>query len=173
MTSATRAPSTLRALVVGLGNAQRRDDGVGLVVARSLQAGGDRAPDVVEVSDDLLALLDLWAERPLAIVVDAIRSGRPPGTVVRLEGSATEAIPAVLATSTHGLSLADGVGLGRALGRLPRRLVVYGIEAGDLAVGWGLSAPVERAVLEAVAQIRDELLRSATGSPDRGTPTHA
>jgi hydrogenase maturation protease len=91
------------------------------------------------------------------VVIDALQSGNPPGSVQRIEVG-PEPLPAPLgATSTHGLSLAQGVALGRSLGRFPRRLVIYGIEAGDLEMGRGMSPAVSRAVDEVVARVELEL----------------
>ena len=55
--------------------------------------------------------------------------------------------------STHALGVAEAIELGRALGRLPRRLLVFGIEGGSFDAGAGLSPEVERAV----GQLTDEL----------------
>ena len=70
-------------VVIGVGNPHRRDDRCGLDVLRAL---ADRVPSdvaLLEAPADASALIDLWAERELAIVVDAVRSGRPAGTLHR------------------------------------------------------------------------------------------
>ena len=56
--------------------------------------------------------------------------------------------------STHGLGLAEAIELGRALGRLPARLVVYAIEGQGYATGAPLSPPVARAAEEVVGELR-------------------
>ncbi len=144
-------------VVIGVGNPHRRDDRCGLDVLRTL--AGRVPPDVAlfEAPADATALLDLWADRELAIVVDAVRSDRPAGTLHRWalgEG----ALPTELGgTSTHGLGIAEAVGLGRSLDRLPRRLTVLGIEAADLGVGEGLTPSVARAVVGAAHAVLREL----------------
>jgi hydrogenase maturation protease len=55
-----------------------------------------------------------------------------------------------LGASTHGLGVAEAVALGDALGRLPRRLIIIGIEGRRFEVGADLSPEVARAVDEAV-----------------------
>jgi hydrogenase maturation protease len=141
-------------LIAGVGNAWRGDDAAGLVAARRLR---ETLPGVrvVEVEGDPAALLDLWAGAERAIVVDAVRSGAPPGTIHRVDASA---LPAGLrSASTHALGLADAVELARALGRLPARLELYGIEGARFETGEGLTPAVARAV-EALCE---QLSRSA------------
>jgi len=146
-----------RALVAGVGEPMRQDDGCGPRVVRALR--GRLASDVAAVDRvaELTELLDRWTGVPLAIVVDAMRSGAPAGTLRRLEGEALlQAAPDRL-TSSHGLSIRDAYELGRALGQLPGRLVVYLIEAGEIGHGERLSADVEGAVDRAANAVLAEL----------------
>jgi hydrogenase maturation protease len=138
-------------LVIGLGLADRGDDAVGAEVARAVAAA--RLPGVLVVEhEDPTALLDLWVGRDPVVVVDAVCSGSPPGTVHRLETGAEAArMPqrAWAATGrggTHAFGLAAAVELARALNRLPTRLVVVGIEAAGFEYGAPLSAPAAAAV---------------------------
>jgi hydrogenase maturation protease len=130
-------------LVIGLGNAARGDDAAGLVAARRL--GG------VEHEGDLLALLDVWEGADSAVVIDAVRSGAEPGTVHRFDagGGPLPAGPRS-STSTHAVGLAEAIELARTLGRVPARLVVYGIEGERFEAGTALTPAVSAAV-EAVA----------------------
>jgi hydrogenase maturation protease len=61
--------------------------------------------------------------------------------------------------SSHALGLADAVELGRALGRLPERLVLAGIEGRRFDAGVGLSPEVEASVPRVVRTILDEIER--------------
>jgi hydrogenase maturation protease len=130
--------------VVGLGNALRGDDAVGLTVARRLRELTP-ALDVLELSGEPAELLDALGDGVEQVVlVDAVSSGAPPGTVHRLDAS--EAALAVDAcTTTHGLGLAETIELGRALERLPSRLLVIGIEGRSFELGAPLSPDVARA----------------------------
>jgi hydrogenase maturation protease len=144
-------------LVIGLGNDSRRDDGVGLEVARRLKDHAAGRCRVVTFDGEATALLDLWASEPTVVVVDAVRSGAPPGTVHRLEGERSFRFPPPAPGSTHGLSVAEAVILGRSLGQLPGRLVVFGVEGKDFSFGTGLTPAVERVVPEIVAAVVREL----------------
>ena len=144
-------------LVIGLGSPDRGDDAVGRAVARSVAA---RLPGVAVVDhEDPTSLLDLWDGHEPVVVVDAVRSGAPVGTVHWLEtGDAGTPVTTGAWThtghgSTHAVGLAEMVELGRALGRLPARLVVVGIEAECFDHGAPLTPLVDAAVPVAAARV--------------------
>jgi hydrogenase maturation protease len=151
-----------RRVVVGVGAPDRRDDGSGPRVVAALR--GRVPPDVELVGNvpDATALVDLWDGAALAVVVDAMRSGAAPGTVARRSGDEVDALPVDRPTSSHGLSVADAVGLGRALGRMPSQLVLYLIEARDVAPGSTLTAEVAAAVDRTAERIVAELRARAS-----------
>lgn len=140
----------MTALVLGIGNDWRGDDGAGPEVVRRLRAAGIPAR---EVGADPCSLIDAWAGAGDVILVDAVRSGAAPGTVHRLAAGA-HALPAgLVSASTHHVGLAAAVELARALGRLPAALEVYGIEVADCDAARGLSPAVARAVGEVTAEL--------------------
>lgn len=146
-------------VVIGVGNALRGDDGVGLAVAASLR---DRVPAdvaVIQCEQEPSRLLDAWQDARTAIVVDAAASGCEPGRVHRFD--ATErAVPAgVFRSSTHAFGVGDAIELARALGRLPGRVLVYGVEGGAFASGGQLTAPVQAAVEEVARSVLEDLQR--------------
>jgi hydrogenase maturation protease len=160
------APEGSRTLVLGLGNPDRRDDGCGREAARRLRERLGRRAEVCEIRGEPTAILERWAGRGRVIVIDAVRSGRPGGTVRRIAVSDRTAPATVGGTSTHGLSLGETIALGRALGRMPEALVIYGIEVGDLAPGEGLTPPVAAAVKEVVERVDAEVARGAGEAAD-------
>ena len=133
--------------VIGLGNEWRGDDGVGLEVARRVRGR------VLE--GEPLALVVVVDGEDDVVLVDAVSSDAAPGTIFRFEAG-DEPLPTPLfgASSTHALGLADAVELARSLGRLPQRVVVYGIEGESFAFGKGLSA----AVAAAADRVTEEVL---------------
>jgi hydrogenase maturation protease len=144
-------------VVIGIGNRWRRDDAVGLEVAARLRA---RGLDVRDAEGETVELLDLWERARSAIVVDAAGPGAQPGTVHRFE-AADAPVPAGLSsTSTHALGIAEAVELGRALGRLPERLLVIAIEGADFSAGEGLTPTVAATVDPVVDMILQELQRA-------------
>ncbi len=160
--ASTSSPPVPLPLVIGLGNEHRRDDRAGLDVARALSDRLEGVARVLECASEGIALLDLWRGADRVYVVDAVQSGSPAGTVHRLEPEDGFLPGFRTGTSTHGLSLAEAIGLAKGLGCLPRSLVVYGIEAAELDVGVGLTARVAEGVEEATERILVEL---GVGSP--------
>ena len=160
-----------RPVVLGVGNPWRGDDGVGAAVARAVAERLDRLDgpggtcsagvEVVEVDGEPARLVEAWAGRPLAVVVDAVVSGAEPGTVHRVvvvgEGASGGDLGTAPATGgSHALGAGEAVRLGRALDRLPRRLVVLGVEGS--AFDHTADVALQPAVAAAVATVVDAVL---------------
>jgi hydrogenase maturation protease len=90
------------------------------------------------------------------VLVDACRGAGPSGSVHRIGPEDVDRVARLQHASTHSLGVAAALGLARALGALPSRLVIYAIEAGPSREGEGLSAEVARAVHEVVALVLQE-----------------
>ena len=133
-------------LVVGVGNANRSDDAVGIVVAKRLSELGGDAVTVLEHSGEGAGLVEKWAGMDMVILVDAVSSGETPGTVHRFDARATPIPVGLFHYSSHAFGVAEAVELARALGRLPPRLLVYGVVGERFASGNGLTGAVEGAV---------------------------
>lgn len=136
-------------LVIGIGNEWRRDDGAGLAVVRSL--AGSPGVTIRELPDAGLDLLEGWRGFSDVIVVDAMRSGLPPGSVRWFSWQAVPA--AAFGLTTHAIELRGALELAHALGRLPASVRVCGIEGARFDEGRELSASVAEAIPAAVQQI--------------------
>jgi len=144
-------------LVIGIGNEYAHDDAAGLLTARAIKAQAAEGVEVLEQSGEGAALMESWTGARAAIVIDAARSGGPPGTVHRFDAG-LEPLPAeTFRGSTHAFGLYQAVEVARSLDRLPPRLIVYAIEGRDLTAGIGLSSEVERAIPAAVAAVIREI----------------
>ena len=148
--------------VIGVGNAWRRDDAAGLEVARRLRRRAASGVRVVEREGEPSGLLDAWEAERAVVLVDAVRSGARPGTVHRIDALAAPLPTELFRASTHHLGLAEVIELGRALGRLPRRLDVYGIEGHDFSAGSGFTAELESAVEQVTRELCQDLLVRST-----------
>jgi hydrogenase maturation protease len=146
-----------RAVVIGVGNPYRRDDGVGPEVVARLRR--QRLPGVVlaESDGEPTRLIDLWSDADLAVVVDAARTVDPrPGRVHR-RGLHHPSVRGYSSASAHGVDLGDAVALAAALDRLPRSLLLYAVEVADISYGVGLSPDVAAALPALVEEIVDAL----------------
>ena len=146
--------------MVGIGNAWQGDDAAGLAAAERLRRRVGDNVEVLELEGEPVSLVEALERADDVILVDAVRSGAAPGTVHRIDAS-HEPVPATLsAASTHTLGVGEAIELARALGRLPRRVVLYGIEAESIAAGAQLTPAVERAVDDAVEEVLAECTSS-------------
>jgi hydrogenase maturation protease len=144
-----------RLLILGCGNRQRGDDGAGILAAERLRALGIEAGVCAGEPSELL---DAWKGADDVLVIDAVSSGAPAGTVHVWDGQRPPAF-ATSAGSTHGLGVAQAIELARALDCLPQRLRIYGIEGQRFEIGSEVSPEVERGVEEVVQRIVSEARR--------------
>jgi len=149
-------------LVIGLGNVLASDDAAGIEVVRALSSRG-LPPDVrvVEGATVGLGLIDLILDTGRAILVDAVRGGASPGTVLRLnERELSRA--ALRPFSAHNLGLVEVLKLGDVLyaERMPREIILFGIVAECVEpYREGLSPSVRAAIPRAVDAIMAEIAR--------------
>ncbi len=135
--------------VLGLGNPTRGDDAAGARVVRLLQGLGIEAR---VLQREPLELLEVWRPEDDVVVIDAVLSGAPCGTI-QTWNRASLALPGPASASTHSLGLAETIELARALGRLPKRLTVFGIEGRQFALVARMSPEVERAAADLARSI--------------------
>jgi hydrogenase maturation protease len=145
-------------LVIGIGNEFRGDDAAGLLVARRIKEQNLPDIEIVESSGDIAALLELWREAELVIVIDAVSSGETPGKVYRFE-PIREPIPQKLFSrrSTHDFGLVEAIELSRALDSLPEKLIVYGIVGTDFEPEDCVSEAVALAIEEIIPKILKDI----------------
>jgi hydrogenase maturation protease len=151
-----------RRVVIGVGNEYRRDDGFGPLVVAELAARRPHDARLggvdLRVSDgEPTRLIDLWSGAAVTVVVDAVRDGSGAGGhrhELVLDELDHDRAPAA---SSHGIGLGSTVALGRALGRLPGRLVVLAVSGTEFGFGAGLT-PEVAAALGAVAERACELV---------------
>ena len=109
------------------------------------------------------ALIDAWDGADAVWVVDAVSSEAEAGTVHRLDASERSLPETLFRASTHHVGLADAIELARALGRLPARTIVYGIEGASFDVGEELSPAVGEAVERVARAVREEVVECTRG----------
>jgi hydrogenase maturation protease len=119
---------------------------VGPLIARRVAEQAPGLARVIAESGEGAALLEAWRGAPLVILCDAVQSGAAPGTFHRLEPDRQPVPTGFFRYSTHAFSVAEAIELARALGDLPPRMLVYGIEGADFAAGLALSPAVAGAV---------------------------
>ena len=157
----------MKTLILGLGNPLVSDDSVGLRVAEELKPRWPIAP-TSRSSEDYwggLRLMERMIGFDRAIVVDAIQTGAPPGTVHLLT---PDGIPTRRSASAHDVNLATALEFGRRAGaRLPgngRHPPGGSRGRGRAHLRRACTPAVEAAVPRAVEAVLEAL---AEGVPDR------
>ncbi len=158
----------MNVLLVGIGNILMGDDGIGVRVVHEID-NRFRLPEGVEVLDggtSGLELLSYFSGRENVIIVDAVRSGLPPGTVVRIEG---EDVPARFMTkiSPHQLGLSDVLAAATIAGKLPAKMVLFGIEPKRVELGLDISEEVGKNIGKLIDAVMQELERIGCVPPLR------
>jgi len=134
-------------VVLGIGNADRGDDGIGLRVLEALRGRDIDGVDLETGDGDPGWLIDVLAGKRCAVVVDAMRTGGvAPGTVAVLDASAAGLDERTRLASSHAMGAAAALELARALGRLPKQVVVVGVEVASMALGDEMTPEVADAV---------------------------
>jgi hydrogenase maturation protease len=162
-------------LILGLGNILLQDEGVGVRVVEQLQRQY-RISGMVQVLDGGTASMSLAEHirnRDHLIVVDAVRTGQAPGTVITLNG---DEVPAFFQSrvSPHQMGLADTLAVLDLMGEKPAEITVIGVEPLNLDIGLELSDLVSTRVDELVMRLVEKLLSlgfevDAVDQPRRGT----
>ncbi|MEX1248396.1 MAG: hydrogenase maturation protease [Anaerolineales bacterium] len=154
----------VRLLVLGLGQWLRGDDAIGLEVVRLWQVEYPetaRRTDLVVESAPLpgLSLLSFLECVEAAILVDAMQSGMPAGTIKALERGDLAAFGSD-AQSAHGWGIAETLAIAESLydEKMPQRLVLLAVEAGTTGLGGALSPAVKEALPAAVKHLQELVL---------------
>ena len=111
--------------------------------------------EVVEREGEPTSLIETWAATDAIWIVDAVTSGSPPGTVSRIDASEIDVPQRFGGGSTHHFSLGETIAVARALGQLPKSVVVFAVEGERFDLGEELTPAVAAAVphvCEAIAQ---------------------
>lgn len=136
--------TSLSVLVLGIGNLVMTDDGVGVRVVQCLTSnyvfpagvtvldGGTLGLDLLPFLEDLTHLL----------IIDAMATGGPPGTIARLTG---DDIPVAFETklSPHQMGLKDLLAVSILQGHVTPETVLLGIQPEAIELGVELSPSVE------------------------------
>ena len=163
-----------RTVVLGLGNPLMGDDGLGLAVLGRLRDEWD-LPGSVELVDGGtwgMNLLPLIEDAPELVLVDAIRTGAPAGTVVELD---RERLPRYLThkLSPHQVDLKEVLALAEFRGTLPSRTVAIGAEPAEVELSLELTPALQEAAEAVVLAVVARLERWGHGCRRRAATADA
>ena len=137
-------PSNAKILIIGMGNVLMQDEGVGVRAVEELH-GRYHIPEGVTVMDGGTTGMELFEPMrrcDCLIVADAVNTGDPYGTLVRI---ADDEIPAFFQTklSNHQLGLSDLLALLQLKGEAPDHIAIIGMVPHGLENRLGLTPEAE------------------------------
>ena len=147
-----------RTLIVGIGNRYRSDDGFGCLVANELASMVGNDVQCMEHDGEPAALMECWEDRARVLLLDAVSSGAPAGTIFQFDLTQQALPEAFNLYSTHAFGVPQAVELARALNKLPPEIRFYGVEGVCFDAGEGLSddlAEVKDAVIKKIVEWLD------------------
>ena len=159
----------MTAVVIGVGNPDRADDGAGPCVAERVRLRVPHGVEVLTSLGDPVQLIEAWSAVDAAILIDALAPGGRPGRVIRIDALRGPLPASLFARSTHELGVAQAVELARALGVLPPRLIIFGIEGRCFDALGPFSPEVARAI-ELVSEDVIDSLGEANAARPVGSP---
>ena len=147
-------------VVLGIGNILLSDEGVGVRAIEALRQRFDLPADVnvIDGGTSAMELIDDLSRAKLLIVVDAVKAGRPPASIVHLSGND---VPVFFRSklSPHQIGLSDVLASLELLGEAPQETIIVGIQPVSLSLGMELSGEV-KAILPDVVDLVVADLRS-------------
>jgi len=145
-------------LVLGLGNILLEDEGLGIRALELLEQRYEIPPEVelLDGGTTGMGLLDQISRRQHLLVLDAVQTGEPPGTLVKLEG---DQVPVYfgMRISPHQLGLSDVLATLELSGERPAGVTVLGLVPFSLEMCLQLSDLVNSRLDSLVEAAVDEL----------------
>jgi hydrogenase maturation protease len=144
-----------KTLILGVGNILLSDEGIGVRVIEHLQT--QDLPGDIELVDGGTAgadLIDVLADRKTVIIIDAIQSNRPAGTILRLTPDDLK-LQEDCALSLHDLDIPQTLKMTKMLNCAPGKVICFGVVPAYITPGMELSqtlAPLVPKIAELVLE---------------------
>lgn len=155
------APSN-RVHVVGMGNLLYRDEGIGVYAARYLEAAYRFSPEINLVDGATLGfgLMELFEPGAKIIVLDALMTDAPPGTMYRLSRAQLLDLGPSMQPTAHEVEPLELLKLAEVLGEPPDMVLIGIVPADAQTMQLGLTPPLEAAFMTYVDAVVAELRAS-------------
>lgn len=159
----------MRIVVLGVGNILLTDEGVGVYAVEKLQQDYALPPEVTVIDGGTcgMEMLEDLAGADHLLIVDAVRSGQAPATLIRI---ANEDVPVFFKTklSPHQIGLSDVLATLVLTNEAPGATTVIGVEPVSLETRLGLSPQVAAQLPRVVEILANELQALGLAIEKRG-----
>lgn len=146
-------------LVLGLGNVLLEDEGLGIHALKMLQQRYEFSPEIefLDGGTSGMALIDKISRRKQLLVLDAVQTGDPPGTLVKLSD---QDVPVYfgMKVTFHQLGLADVLASLELSGERPGNVTVLGLVPQSLDLSLDLSDQIDARLDDLVEAAARELV---------------
>jgi hydrogenase maturation protease len=144
--------------IIGCGNLNRSDDGVGVLIAQRLQRALNDSPNPnVRIYDCGTGGMEVMFQArgsTALVIIDASSTGSEPGAIYQVPGEVLEQLPD-RGYSLHDFRWDHAIAAGRMIfgADFPTDITVYLIEAENLDLGLDLSSKVAQAADQVYSQL--------------------
>ncbi|MBK8759149.1 MAG: HyaD/HybD family hydrogenase maturation endopeptidase [Sulfuritalea sp.] len=150
----------MRAVVLGVGNIILSDEAAGVRAVEALERGWLLPQNVMAIDGGTsgMEMIEDLSAVDLLIVLDVVKTGAAPGTVVKISG---DEIPVFFRNklSPHQIALPDVLASLELLDAMPREIMVLGVEFISLELGLEMTPTIAEKVPVLAAMAADELAR--------------
>ena len=148
-----------RAVVLGIGNTILTDEGAGVRAVEALERSWKLPENVLAIDGGTsgMEMIEDLSKLDLLIVLDVVKTGAAPGTVVKIAG---DDIPVFFRRklSPHQIALPDVLASLELLDAIPREIIVLGVEPMSLELGMEMTPTIAAKIPVLVGMAAAELL---------------
>ncbi|MFN3598668.1 MAG: HyaD/HybD family hydrogenase maturation endopeptidase [Aquificaceae bacterium] len=147
----------MKVMVLGVGNLLLSDEGVGVRVIEELSKRYRFPENVVLIDGGTIGVNLLYFLEGVEklLIVDAVLGGMPPGSIYKFKDEEVLTYFRTKKLSAHDIGIQEVLSLAKLTEKLPKEMVVLGIEPESLDVSLELSSSVK----EALERLLDEVIK--------------
>ncbi len=143
----------MKSVIIGIGNPNFKDDGVGLKIVENFQGDVDK----VTLLNIGFNLIDSLLGYDKAVIVDGVKTGKEPGSIIEFD---VDFWGDVYASGTHNFSIFEIIRIGYSVfpDEMPKEIKIIGVEVEDVeTLSRECSPAVESAIPKAMLIIKEYL----------------
>lgn len=142
-------------LILGIGNKFRSDDGAGIFAAEKVKELGIDKFEVKIVDGEGTDIMEAWKGYENVIIIDAVQKNKCAGKIHEVNANEQVLKSDFFNYSSHAFGLAEAINVAKVIHKLPKFLIVYGIEGDHFQFDTKLTTKVEKAVNKTVQLIKE------------------